>query len=314
MQGNDAIEVVAPLGTGISEVSFPDAAAVLAGTAGVLAARSFTPPDALYHRLRATSACEEHRDPLIGMDGEIAGVLCRDSPLNGASRSTPPTQDRDSAIIGEAKTIRRDIANLLATIDCELWLLRRQTEVEARQLIVDRMRHSIQCGAASRRNFLGGDRIPQSGHTDIATRRSLHAEIAQDLSDVVADPEYLYLALLHLRRNASVAPHYHGQVVISAKNSAPALTGAVEIIVASNGSGMTHEVLWRAFDSNFTTNLGNVRVSVAGQVQQFVQESGGAIEIKSEISVGTAVRVILLPYRDRSAVRVSNRPNFVATF
>lgn len=37
MQGNDAIEVVAPLGTGISEVSFPAAAAVLAGTAGVLA-------------------------------------------------------------------------------------------------------------------------------------------------------------------------------------------------------------------------------------------------------------------------------------
>ena len=38
MQSNDAIEVVAPLGGGISEVTlFPDAAAVLAGTAGVLA-------------------------------------------------------------------------------------------------------------------------------------------------------------------------------------------------------------------------------------------------------------------------------------
>ena len=37
MQSNDAIEVVAPLGGGISEVTlFPDAAAVLAGTAGVL--------------------------------------------------------------------------------------------------------------------------------------------------------------------------------------------------------------------------------------------------------------------------------------
>lgn len=236
--------------------------------------------------------------PVIGIEGEIAGVLCRDSPLSGASRSTRPTQDRDSAIIGEAKTILHDITNLLATIDRELWLLRRRTEVEERQLIVDRMRHSIQRGTASSRNFLGGDRIPQSGHTDIATRRSLHAEITQDLSDVVADPEDLYLALLHLRCNASVAPHYHGQVVISAKNSAPhsgASTRAVEIIVAGNGSGMTHEVLRRAFDSNFTTNFGNVRVSVSGQVQQFVQESGGAIEIKSEIGVGTAVRVMLLP-------------------
>jgi hypothetical protein len=37
MQNNDAIETVAPLGGGISEVAvFPDAAAVLASTAGVL--------------------------------------------------------------------------------------------------------------------------------------------------------------------------------------------------------------------------------------------------------------------------------------
>ena len=37
MQSNDAIEAVAPLGGGISEVAlFPDAAAVLASAAGVL--------------------------------------------------------------------------------------------------------------------------------------------------------------------------------------------------------------------------------------------------------------------------------------
>jgi len=37
MQNNDAIEVVAPLGGGISEVAlFPDAAAVLTSTAGAV--------------------------------------------------------------------------------------------------------------------------------------------------------------------------------------------------------------------------------------------------------------------------------------
>lgn len=55
---------------------------------------------------------------------------------------------------------------------------------------------------------------------------------------------------------------------------------------------MTHEVLRRAFYSNVTTKSGNVRVS--GQVQKFVQKSGGAIEIKSEVGVGTAVRVMQL--------------------
>lgn len=168
--------------------------------------------------------------PVFGRDGEIAGVLCRGSLLSGASRSTPPMQDRDSAIVGEAKTILRDIVNLFATTDRGLWLLRRQTEVEGRQLIVDRMRYSIQRGAGSSRNFLGR---------------------------------------------------------------------AVEIIVAGNGSGMTHEVLWRAFESNFATKLGNVRVSVSDQVQQFVRESGGAIEIKSEVGVGTAVGVMHLPVSRR---------------
>lgn len=168
--------------------------------------------------------------PVFGRDGEIAGVLCRGSLLSGASRSTPPMQDRDSAIVGEAKTILRDIVNLFATTDRGLWLLRRQTEVDGRQLIVDRMRHSIQRGAGSSRNFLGR---------------------------------------------------------------------AVEIIVAGNGSGMTHEVLRRAFESNFATKLGNVRVSVSDQVQQFVRESGGAIEIKSEVGVGTAVGVMQLPVSRR---------------
>jgi AraC-like DNA-binding protein len=64
------------------------------------------------------------------------------------------TQDQDTVIIGEAtKAILHDITNLLATIDCGLRLLERQTEVEGRQLIVDRMRHAVQRGAVSSRKF-----------------------------------------------------------------------------------------------------------------------------------------------------------------
>jgi hypothetical protein len=48
MQSNDAIEVVAPLGGGFRELTlFPDAAAVLAGTAGVLAK-----PGGIFHAAR----------------------------------------------------------------------------------------------------------------------------------------------------------------------------------------------------------------------------------------------------------------------
>jgi signal transduction histidine kinase len=70
----------------------------------------------------------------------------------------------------------------------------------------------------------------------------------------------------------------------------------VEIVVADNGSGMTDEVLRRAFDSNFTTKPVERGSGLGlGQVQQFVQESGGAIEIASEVGVGTAVRMMLPP-------------------
>jgi len=334
MQGNDVIEVVAPLRGGISEItSFPDAAAVL-GTTGVLVEQGRIFYAAVRHRssLETDVALFLSRVeiPVIGRDGEITGVLCSNPLLTSASHSTPLMQDQDTAIIGEAtKTILHDITNLLATIDCGLRLLERQTEVEGRQLIVDRMRHSVQRGAGLSRKLLDGNWIQQNGHTEITTRRdlvaaaddlrhavgpgrSLHTEITQDLSDFATDPEDLYFALLNLCRNASVALQDGGEVVISAKNSVPrpgAPTGLVEIIVADNGSGMTDEVLRRAFDSNFTTKPDGQGSGLGlGQVRQLVQESGGAIEIKSEVGVGTAVRMLLPALTDHPTVTVSTRP------
>jgi signal transduction histidine kinase len=147
---------------------------------------------------------------------------------------------------------------------------------------------------------------------------SLHTETAQDLPDFVADPEDLDLALLNLCRNASAPLQDGGEVVILAKNSVPragASTGAVEIIVADHGSGMADEVLRRAFDSNFTAKpVGQGSGLGLGQVQRFVQESSGAIEIKSEVGVGTAVRMMLLPVSrpaDGNSVDLSNS---IATF
>lgn len=97
MQSNDVIEVVTPLGGGISEVaSFPDAVVVLAGTAGVL-----VEPGRIFHavvRHRSSLASDvalfvrRVEIPVIGRDGEISGVLCRSLPLTSASRSTPLTQ------------------------------------------------------------------------------------------------------------------------------------------------------------------------------------------------------------------------------
>jgi signal transduction histidine kinase len=121
----------------------------------------------------------------------------------------------------------------------------------------------------------------------------------------------LYFVLLNLCRNASAA--LRGEVVILAKNSVPvreASTKVVEIIVADNGSGIVDEVLRRAFDSNFTTKpIGQGSGLGLGQVQRFVQESGGAVEIKSEVGVGTTVRMMMMPVSrpvDGNSVDLSN--------
>ena len=88
MQSNDAIEVVAPLGGGISE---SDAAAVPAGTAGVSVESGRVFLAAGRHRSSlesdVTMFVRRIEIPVIGRDGEIAGVPCRNSPPSSASRS-----------------------------------------------------------------------------------------------------------------------------------------------------------------------------------------------------------------------------------
>jgi hypothetical protein len=135
MQSNDAIEVVAPLGGGISEVAlFPDAAAVLASTAGGL-----VEPGRIFHAagrhlssLKSDVALFVRRIeiPVIGRDGEIAGVLCRNSPLTSASRSTPLTQDQDTAIIGDPTKrfcTTSQTSLLRSIVGCGSWSARRRS-------------------------------------------------------------------------------------------------------------------------------------------------------------------------------------------
>ena len=320
MQSNHAIGVVTPLGGGISEVtSLPDASAVLAGVPGVLVEQR----PVFHATVRHESSCENDLDAVvrsveihvIGRDREIAGVLRRNLPLTAAAPSAPLPQDEDTAIVDEATSaFLHDIKNLLATIDYGLRLLEHQTEAEGRQLIIRRMRQAVECGAVSSRKLLRRNPIQQSGDTDITTRRdlvavaddllyavapgrSLHTAIAEDLSDFAADPRDLYFALLNLCHNASAALHVGGEIVISATNIVPrpgAPTGAVEIIVADNGRGMPKEVLRRAFDANFTTKpVGEGSGLGLSQVERFVHRSDGAIEITSEVGVGTTVRMML---------------------
>jgi nitrogen-specific signal transduction histidine kinase len=51
-----------------------------------------------------------------------------------------------------------------------------------------------------------------------------------------------------------------------------------------------------------------------GQVQRFVQGSGGAVEIKSEVGIGTAVRMMMLPLSRPADGKSVDLSNPIATF
>ncbi len=126
-------------------------------------------------------------------------------------------------------------------------------------------------------------------------------ELAPDVWDALIDPAQLENALLNLAINARDAMKEGGTLSIMTSNETlhdiaamrhPTLSPGdyVVITVRDTGTGMAPEVLDRAFEPFFTTK-DSTRGSGLGlsMVYGFVKQSGGHIEIRSEIGQGTSV-------------------------
>lgn len=245
--------------------------------------------------------------PLVGDDGRISEVLCRDVPI--AERSEPAGQSGYEL----AKVFIHDINNVLSIIGGGLRLLERQGDAVARETIFKRMRQAIERGAALSRNLLNAGKHPSPPPSDFTSRAYLadaaetllHAldertlldvKISSDLWDFNANPEKLYFALLNLCRNADAAMLDGGMLTITANNVDPlpaAPRGAVVISVADTGAGMSEKVLARAFEPYYTTKATGDGTGLGlCQVRDFVEHSGGAIRLESAVGVGTTVRMV----------------------
>jgi len=109
-------------------------------------------------------------------------------------------------------------------------------------------------------------------------------------------------ALLNLVINARDALPGRGRVIIKTTNTEldrspyrkEGIQGHVLLTVSDDGRGIPGDILPRVFDPFFTTkDVGKGTGLGLSQVQGFVRESRGHVEIRSEVGVGTTVRLFL---------------------
>ena len=205
--------------------------------------------------------------------------------------------------------IAHDFNNLLMAISAGLQLLRRDSEPERREPIMDGIRKAVERGAGLTRQLLAFSRRRplESKPLDLRTQvsamrdlldRSLRGDVQVDmvLPDalwiVEADDGELELAVLNLCLNARDALSGGGVITIRAANR-PASANhadAVELSVADQGVGMAADVLARAFEPFFTTkDIGKGSGLGLAQVYGFVGQSGGWVDIDSAPGAGTTV-------------------------
>jgi len=121
----------------------------------------------------------------------------------------------------------------------------------------------------------------------------LVTDLAEDIPTLIGDPASLSHAIMNLCVNAVDAMPNGGLLKIHTCNE---IGGKVLLEVSDSGSGMPKEVLARAFDPFFTTKgIGKGTGLGLAIVYNTIQVHHGQMEILSEPSQGTQVRILFPP-------------------
>ncbi|OZI66803.1 ATP-binding protein [Bordetella genomosp. 11] len=212
--------------------------------------------------------------------------------------------------------VAHDFNNLLMVISGGLQMLDRQSDPDRQARLLRGMKQAVERGAGLTRQLLTfSRRQPLQAETiDLARRiqgmremleRSLRGDIKVSLSlpdtlwTVEVDPGELELVLLNLAVNARDAMPAGGTIEIRAENVPNMDEGGlqgdfVSLSVVDCGTGMTEEVKARVFEPFFTTkDVGKGSGLGLAQVYGFARQSGGSVQVISELGMGTTVRLVL---------------------
>ena len=137
----------------------------------------------------------------------------------------------------------------------------------------------------------------------LGVKINLETRIERDLWPAKLDPNQFEAAILNLALNARDAMPNGGRLIISAGNVTT--TGAsmwselppgdyVNVTVSDTGSGMSADVVSRAYDPFFTTKPPGEGSGLGlSQVHGMVRQSGGSVSIHSQLGSGTKISLIL---------------------
>ncbi|MCR5872925.1 PAS domain S-box protein [Phenylobacterium sp. J426] len=214
--------------------------------------------------------------------------------------------------------VAHDFNNLLMVVAGQAQLLRKRVADDARALrALDAIEASAKRGedltrhllAFSRRQRLQPMSISLAERledlraliaTSLPASISLDLALPDDLWPVKVDPSELELALLNLAVNARDAMSTGGALSIRAANATldrrdDALRGEfVAVTVEDNGTGIPADILPRIFDPFFTTKEVSKGTGLGlSQVYGFAEQSGGRVEVDSQLGRGTRFTLYL---------------------
>ncbi len=143
--------------------------------------------------------------------------------------------------------------------------------------------------------------LPLLRHSAQRRGSTLQAAIPPDLPALLADPNQLQQVLINLVMNAIEATPAGGRVDLTARARPPAGGADVEITVADTGTGMSAEVLPRAFEPFFSTKPPGQGTGLGLAIcRDIIREHGGGIHLESRPDAGTTV-TIRLPQAEAGA-------------
>jgi two-component system cell cycle sensor histidine kinase/response regulator CckA len=197
---------------------------------------------------------------------------------------------------------------------------------------LDQIRSACQRGASMTRQLLAFSR--QSvfepkivdvnavvAQTETMLRRTIGEQIqltvrvGADVGEVRADPDQLSRVLLNMAINARDAMPDGGRLAIETRNvtianrdgAQPATGEYVVLVMSDTGCGIPAESRARLFEPFFTTKPQGKGTGLGLAVADgIVKQSGGWIEVESEVGVGTAFQ-IFLPAVSDAAVETERR-------